>query len=160
VLAHRLSSREHGLSRCPPNIPPEHGSTFRFRNVFCFEFETRTKCRNRVAACWTQYSIVYKPAALNASANGFSMISATRGEGFACLLSSAIPKCISFEIWVVIHFCAVARPTSARCLYSACCTTKCKPLLQILAVAISCHVLCALRQINLLHVYFNELAST
>jgi hypothetical protein len=50
LLAHRLSSREHGHSRSPPNLPPEDGSTCRFRNVFCFEFETLTKCTKRVVA--------------------------------------------------------------------------------------------------------------
>jgi len=50
LLAHRLSSREHGHSRSPPSLPPEDGSTCRFRNVFYFEFEKRTKFRKNVVA--------------------------------------------------------------------------------------------------------------
>jgi hypothetical protein len=50
LLAHRLSSREHDHSKNPPNLPPEDGSTCRFRDVLCFEFEMRTKCGKRIVA--------------------------------------------------------------------------------------------------------------
>jgi hypothetical protein len=41
----------------------------------------------------------YKPTAHDTSSSGFTMISATRGEGFACLLSTPIPKCLHLNTW-------------------------------------------------------------
>jgi hypothetical protein len=43
--------------------------------------------------------MVCKPAAHDTYSSGFTMISATREEGFACLLFIPTPKCLYLNTW-------------------------------------------------------------